>query len=126
MAISFSKKGLYAYIFGLMKEKELGNILFYKQLNNFIQSLIKEISCHADIREDYKYIHLSGFDGSVGDIYFYNNIKMFCDSYDKIVCLEQESLDCLPTDYEDKYVKAYGGDDTVRVALRKSFEVLFE
>lgn len=121
MCVAFDKLSIYQYLFAPEPrfEQSFSSNLQNKYISVFCNMLYEDISEEASKNPCYKYVCFNGFD-SIDELYSEEDVLLFIEMSDLVICLDRDSLENKPEEIERKYSKAYHGDETVPNALKSA------
>lgn len=121
MCVAFDKLSIYQYLFAPDSrfEQSASCNIQSKHISVFCNMLYEDISEEASKNPCYKYVCFNGFD-SIDEIYSDDDMLLFVEMNNLVMCLDCKLLERKPEEIERKYSKAYHGDETVPNALKNA------
>lgn len=119
IAVLFSKLDVYRYLFAPCDGFDVPTELTGREVTVFCNALKDIVTDNWDIRDDYKYVMFDGFDSEDPvDLTLWD--QGFAGIDDLIIALDQQGLDGMDRELEERYTAAYRGDGTIASALREA------
>lgn len=121
MCVAFDKLSIYQYLFAPDSrfEQSISCNIQNKHVSVFCNMLYEGISEEASKNPCYKYVCFNGFD-SIDELYSEEDVLLFIEMNNLVMCLDRDSLEKKPEEIEHKYLRAYHDDETVPNALKSA------